>query len=100
MKKLISASTPVEIAHFRNLLTSEGIDSVVRNEHLGSIVGGMPFGGSELWVVNDIDFDRAKQLIDKSLVQESPSAPWRCPACGADNEGQFAACWQCGVHHA
>ena len=102
MRKLTTASTLVEIAHYRNVLTSEGIDSFVRNEHLGSIVGEMPFQEvwPELWVVNDLDFDRAKQLIDKSVLKESPSESWRCAACGTENEGQFAVCWQCGAHHA
>ena len=101
MKKLTSASSIVEIAHYRNLLTSEGIESFVRNEHLGSIVGEMPFQEvwPELWVVNDLDYDRAKQLIDKSVAAESPTAPWRCPSCGTEVEGQFAACWSCGAHH-
>ena len=78
MKKLTSASSIVEIAHYRNLLASEGIESFVRNEHLGSIVGEIPFQDvwPELWIVNDLDYDRAMQLIDKSVVHESPSTPW------------------------
>ena len=95
MKKLISSSSIIEIAHYRNLLSSEGIESVVRNEHLGSIIGEIPFleVWPELWVVNDLDYDRARQLIDGSVVEESPQAPWRCATCGTENEGQFAACW-------
>ena len=98
MKKITSASSIIEIAHYRNLLTSEGIDSFVRNEHLGSIVGEMPFQEvwPELWVVNDLDYDRALQLIDESISEESPSDSWRCRKCGTENEGQFAACWNCG----
>ena len=101
MKKLVSASSIIEIAHYKNLLASEGIESIVKNEHLGSIVGEMPFVEvwPELWVVNDLDYDRAKQLIDKSVAMESPSSPWRCKNCGTENEGQFAACWNCGEQH-
>jgi hypothetical protein len=50
----------------------------------------------ELWVVNDIEFDRAKQLIDDAITEESPKAHWKCRNCGEENEGQFAACWNCG----
>lgn len=98
MKKVTSADLLVTISHYKNLLLSEGIDAFIRNEHLGSIVGDMPFPDvwPELWVKNDLDFDRAKQLIDKGIVNESPMEPWACHQCGTLNEGQFAACWQCG----
>ncbi|MDX1404451.1 MAG: DUF2007 domain-containing protein [Woeseiaceae bacterium] len=100
MKKVTSADSLVTISHYRNLLVSEGIAAFIRNEHLGSILGEMPFQEvwPELWVENDLDYDRARQLIDAaSILEESPSAPWKCPACKAENEGQFSACWQCGA---
>ena len=98
MKKLTSASSLITINHYKNLLESEGIRAEIRNEHLGSILGEMPFTEvwPELWVHNDLDYDRAKQLIDAAIVDESPKAPWYCRRCGEQNEGQFAACWNCG----
>ena len=99
MKKVTSVASLVTISHYRNLLKSEGIDAFLRNEHLGSIVGEMPFQEvwPELWVRNDLDYDRALQLIDmEKLIEESPGENWRCKQCGEDNEGQFAACWSCG----
>ncbi|MGB5345256.1 MAG: DUF2007 domain-containing protein [Woeseia sp.] len=99
MKKVTSSSSIVTISHYRNLLQSEGIEAFLRNEHLGSIVGEIPFleVWPELWVRNDLDYDRALQLIDTDrLIEESPGENWRCVACGEDNEGQFAACWSCG----
>ena len=97
MKKVTSADSLVIISHYKNLLESEGIEAFLRNEHLGSIVGEMPFQEvwPQLWVRNDLDFDRAKQLIDASIKEESPTDPWTCRKCGAENEGQFALCWQC-----
>ena len=97
MIKVTSADSLVLISHYKNLLESEGIDAFIRNEHLGSILGEMPFQEvwPEVWVRNDLDFDRAKQLIDASIEQESPAKSWKCRKCGALNEGQFAACWQC-----
>lgn len=99
MKKVASADSLITISHYKNLLTTEGIRAFIKNEHLGSIVGEMPFPEAwpQLWVENDLDYDRAKQLIDaNSLLSESPSEPWRCKNCGEDNEGQFGACWSCG----
>jgi hypothetical protein len=98
MKKLTTSHSLVTINHFKNVLESEGIPCHIKNEILGGIAGEMPLTEvwPELWVINDIDFDRAKQLIDEAITEESPSAPWRCKKCGESNEGQFAACWQCG----
>lgn len=98
MKKLTSAESLITINHYKNLLASEGIRSEIRNQYLGSILGEMPFAETwpELWIRNDMDYDRAKQLIDDSIADESPAAGWRCDNCGEDNERQFAACWKCG----
>ena len=98
MKKLTSSESLVTINHYKNLLESEGIACRIRNEHLGSIVGEMPFieVWPELWVINALDYDRARQLIDDAITGESPGKAWRCAGCGEDNEGQFGACWNCG----
>ena len=98
MKKLTSAESLITINHYKNLLQAEGIRCEIRNEHLGSILGEMPYVEvwPELWVANDLEFDRATQLIIDA-ESESPAASWKCKKCGEDNEGQFAACWNCGT---
>jgi hypothetical protein len=100
MKKVTSCDSIVIINHYRNILASEGIKAFIRNEHLGSIVGEMPFQEvwPELWVENDLDYDRALQLIDADNVrEESAGEPWRCRRCNEQNEPQFAVCWNCGA---
>jgi Putative prokaryotic signal transducing protein len=98
MKKLTSADSLITISHYRNILASEGIPCFIRNEYLGAIIGEMPFleVWPELWVKNDLDHDRALQLISGDIDEESPTLPWKCKHCGTENEGQFAACWSCG----
>ena len=61
MKKVTTSESLITISHYRNLLVSEGIPAVIRNEYLGSIIGEMPFQHAwpELWVKNDLDYDRA-----------------------------------------
>ena len=97
MKKVTVSESLITINHYKNVLESEGIATSLRNEHLGSIVGEMPFVEvwPELWVINDLDYDRAKQLIAATISDESPQASWKCRTCGEQNEGQFAACWNC-----
>lgn len=98
MKKVNSSESLVTINHWKNILQSEGIVCEIRNEHLGSIMGEMPFVEvwPQLWVVNDLDLDRAKQLLSEDAVNESPTESWICSQCEEENEGQFAACWRCG----
>jgi hypothetical protein len=99
VKKVTSADSVITITHYKNLLMSEGIPAFLKNEHFGSIMGEVPFQEvwPELWVENDLDYDRAVQLVDDlKIADESPSAPWRCRKCATENEGQFAACWNCG----
>ena len=100
MKKLTSVASTILIHHFRNVLEAEGIPCEVRNEHLGSVLGEIPFVETwpQLWVLNDLDYDRAKQLISEQALDESPVRPWQCKSCGEENEGQFAACWNCGTN--
>ena len=98
MKKLTSAESLITINHYRNLLAAEGIPTEVRNQHLGSVMGEIPFFETwpQLWVVNDLDFDRAQQLIEAADA-EIPSSPWQCGKFGEHNEGQFSVCWNCGT---
>ena len=97
MKKLTSAETIVTITHYQNLLAAEGIRTEIRNQHLGGIMGEMPVFETwpQLWIVNDLEFDRATQLIE--ATDSGPvGAAWTCSQCGEDNEGQYGACWNCG----
>jgi hypothetical protein len=97
MKKLTSSESLVMINHWKNILESEGIACELRNEHLGSVLGEVPFFEvwPQLWIVNDLDFDRAQQLISDDVLVESPMEQWQCRYCGETNEGQFGACWSC-----
>ena len=99
MKKVTSADSLITINHYKNLLASEGISAFLKNEHFGSIMGEVPFQEvwPELWVAHDLDYDRALQLIDSAkIADESPAASWRCKDLWGENEGQLAACWNCG----
>ncbi len=100
MKKLTSSESLITINHYKNMLAAEGIRTEIRNEFIGSIMGEVPFFETwpQLWVVNAIEFDRAKQIIEE-VENEAPSEPWVCRNCGEQNEGQFAVCWKCNTSH-
>jgi hypothetical protein len=82
---------------FKSLLEEAGIPSLIRNEFLSVAAGEVPFLPTELWILNDEDYPRAKELVDglrdeKIEIHE----PWLCPDCGEMIEGQFTSCWKCG----
>ena len=97
MKKIFTADNLVTVAHFRNVLESQGIRAEIRNQNLGGVLGEVPF--TEVWPqlwVRPLDAPRALELIEEARSAPADGEAWRCAACGADIEAQFAACWQCG----
>lgn len=98
MKRVWSGSSLPDTAHFKNLLEQSGIASIIKNRELGGGIGDLPVfdAAPELWVLDAGDAERAAALIRDSVRPAAPGLPWRCPACGEENERQFAACWSCG----
>ncbi len=93
------AESLVDVAHVRNLLQAEGIACHIRNEHLGAVMGEVPFleVRPEVWLDQIQDLDEALALIQAAVLDEAPTGPaWRCRQCGTRCEPQFAVCWQCG----
>src|SRR5919109_3666141 len=93
-----------EVGHLRSLLEQAGIHCVIKNELLSAALGDIPFLEClpELWVLRDEQVRDAEALIAESMVGTSAEPArgpaWRCRACGASNEPQFAACWSCGAN--
>jgi Putative prokaryotic signal transducing protein len=82
---------------FKSLLDEAGIPSLIRNEYLSVAAGEVPFVPTELWVLNDDDYRKAKEIVDAVRNAESEHHdPWACAGCGETIEGQFTACWKCG----
>ncbi len=99
MKRLLSHESLAHVGHLRNLLEQSGIACIVKNEQLSGGLGEIPFLEClpELWVLRDADVPRAQALLEKMAQPGTARAHWRCRRCGERNEGQFAACWQCGT---
>ncbi|MEM1263102.1 MAG: DUF2007 domain-containing protein [Pseudomonadota bacterium] len=98
--RVYSAETLTQVALVRNVLAAAGIETELRNEHLGSIAGELPpiSAWPELWLINVADVTKATQLVADYIAGGTPSGPaWRCEHCGSDNEAQFHLCWNCGA---
>ncbi|MDA3903269.1 MAG: DUF2007 domain-containing protein [Desulfuromusa sp.] len=84
----------------KEILANEGIQCALRNDQLSSAVGEIPFIECcpELWVIDDEAFPRAQMFLKAWLENDiSMLDSWVCPVCGEFCEGQFGACWSCGV---
>ena len=104
MKMIFTDSSVVPCDMVKGLLDSNGIRSMIKNEH-GSTPAGDPvpfmpslaYAWPEVWV-NDGDFARASDLIkDMTLPQEPDALPWKCPHCGEVVDSEFDACWNCSA---
>lgn len=97
--RIYSAETLPAVYHVKNLLAAERIETEIRNENLGSVMGEIPFFDvwPELWLLNMDDLAAATQHVNDYLRAPPITGPdWRCANCANDNEAQFAICWQCG----
>lgn len=82
---------------FKSLLDDAGIPCLIRNKYLSVAAGEVPFVPPELWVLNDEDYPRAKEIVDAwQTAKIETHVPWVCSHCGEAIEGQFTACWKCG----
>jgi len=82
---------------FKSLLEEAGIPCLIRNQYLWVAAGEVPFVPPELWVLNDDDYSKAKEIVDAVRNAESEVGdPWVCPGCGETIESQFTSCWKCG----
>jgi rubrerythrin len=97
--RLVHTSLNTAMAHhLKNVLHGIGIECIVKNEFLRMAAGDLPLSEclTELWVVNDDQFEEARKYLETGSVLETRK-PWRCAACGERIEPQFTACWHCGA---
>lgn len=86
------------VGQMQSLLESHGIRTFLKNEFGSSVVGELPFVEviPQLFVIEEKDLDRAKELVSSEPRVEHPGADWNCPDCGSEVDGHFVQCWNCG----
>lgn len=100
MKAVYSSPMLFWVAYYKDILQTYGIESFIKNEYLSGGAGELP--PNECWprlYVNESDFDRAEQIIQREMnATPSREPPWTCRKCGEENEAHFAVCWKCGTY--
>lgn len=104
MKRIYVARNPADAHLVKGLLEGGNIAAVVRGEFLWGVRGEVPLTpetSPSVWVVDDSDYDRAKEMVSSYELEANgtlqASREWKCPQCGEVNEGGFTDCWNCGT---
>ncbi|MDU0354478.1 DUF2007 domain-containing protein [Paraglaciecola aquimarina] len=93
MKLVYRNENNILVNHAKNLLENAGIEVLLKNEYVST--GSHPhFVFLELWIVNDLDEDKALGELS-SLQSNEASEEWLCPDCGESNDASFEICWNC-----
>ena len=96
MKRVFRAASLIQVAHARNVLSTAGIDSELRNQYLAGALGDLPM--FETWpqlYVEDADEEPALRALARAAAAPTGNS-WICAVCGESLEPQFTSCWRCG----
>lgn len=98
MRKIYSAATLPDAHLVRGLLGQAGIEAEVFNENAQGGMGEIPFTHAypEVWIVDEGDAARAREVIRQFERPDVHAATLRCSRCAEDNPGNFQLCWSCG----
>jgi hypothetical protein len=104
MKQLHVAKHAPEAHLVRGFLAAHGIDAEVRGEYLTSGWGELPLDVCSVWVREDRDYARARELLSEFFsgahARRYSGEAWVCASCSEPLEGQFTQCWRCGATRA
>ena len=97
MKRLYTACHLPETHLLRGLLNAAGIPAQVFNEYAQGGLGDLPAASvlPEIWVEDDRDEYIARKIVAEYEQTRPLLRMQHCPACGEENPGDFAVCWQC-----
>jgi len=89
------------VLNAKNIVESASIKVFLKNEFSTGAVGELPPVDNwlELWVLEDLHYERAQQLLAVFDTQEL--ADWQCAKCAETNGAAFDFCWNCAAssHH-
>src|SRR3954463_803788 len=98
MHALYTSLSLHELYHLKNLLDSAGIHCTVKNEHLSTLAGEVPFTECAAQLLLARESDRETALAILREWRSPPRSPaWTCAGCGERLQGPFPGCWNCGT---
>jgi hypothetical protein len=97
MIKVFTDENRMIVYNMKNLLHSEGIETVMKNEFSGGGVGDLPAFDiwPEIWIRDDAQLARAQAILQR-VTEVTDAAAWVCHGCQESNDAAFGICWNCG----
>lgn len=99
MKKVYASEDRLMAGHIKNLLESNDMNCIMKNEHITCGAGEIPLNECwpEIWITDDSQYEVAKKIVKNALHGKAESGPsWKCPTCEEEHDHQFTECWSCG----
>jgi hypothetical protein len=100
MQRLYQARDRIEAQLLLAHLDRHLVEAVILGDYLSGAAGGLPADiGPAIWVVEDDDLERARELLGRfhaDTQRPSDVATWHCSGCGESVDGDFDLCWNCG----
>lgn len=87
----------MKVGQMQSVLESHDIRTFLKNQFGFGGTGELPFIETvpQLFILNEPDLPRAKQLLAEAGAVSAPGDPWVCAECGTEIEGNFSECWKC-----
>jgi hypothetical protein len=97
MFKLYAAENLQAAYLIQQQLAQAGIDCRLLNEYAQGGVGEISFTQAypEIWLDDERDIDRARQIIARFEQRDRNIATHYCPQCREPNPATFEVCWRC-----
>ena len=85
------------IFNLKNVMHSEGIQSIVINEYASGGAGDLATFDTwpELWIEDESQFERAEVILNQIIANPRDDF-WFCRGCQEKNDAAFKLCWNCG----
>ena len=89
----------MRVGQVQSLLESHGIKTFLKNQFGFGGTGELPFLETvpQLYVLDDNEVDRARELIKAEAEGTTEREHWQCNHCNEDNDGGFSHCWKCSA---
>ncbi|MCF6194255.1 MAG: DUF2007 domain-containing protein [Kangiellaceae bacterium] len=98
MIRVYSNESALLVNHMKNLLESDGISSLIKNERMQGIgIGELGMCWPELWIKDTAKQADAEKIIESALSDVVEKEEWACKNCSEINEGTFKICWNCSA---
>jgi hypothetical protein len=96
MKLIYTNENRYLVHNLENIMVNAGIEIMLKNEFAAGAAGDLIPHETwlELWVMDDADYDKAKQVIESTFSKENDN-PWHCNHCHESNDASFDFCWNC-----